>query len=219
MSKYTGPVCRLCRREQTKLYLKGERCYTEKCPLEFSKTKKSRGVPGSTGKFRRRLTDYGVQLREKQKMKRYYLITETQFSNYIKKAAKIKEGTKSENLFKLLESRLDMIVFRLGFASSKMHARQMVTHGSFMINKKSVDIPSYIVKVGDVIEFRKEVLKKQTKLPEKVQDIDTSKVPEWLTLNKDAMTGHLQEPPRPEEIKEKYFPTLQENLIIEYYSR
>ncbi|MCD6578990.1 30S ribosomal protein S4 [bacterium] len=217
--KYTGPVCRLCRREQTKLFLKGERCYTEKCPMEFSKTKKSRGIPGTSGKFRRRLTDYGVQLREKQKMKRYYLITEKQFSNYVKKAATIKEGTKSENLFKLLESRFDMIVFRLGFARSKMHARQMVTHGSFMINKKKVDIPSYILKTGDIIEFRKEVLERQKNLEEMIQDIDPSKVPEWLTLNKDAKTGHLEEPPRPEEIKEKYFPTLKENLIIEYYSR
>ena len=219
MSKYTGPVCRLCRREQTKLYLKGERCFSEKCPLEFSKTKKSRGIPGTSGKFRRRLTDYGVQLREKQKMKRYYLITEKQFSNYVKKAAKFKEGTKAENLFKLLESRLDIIVFRLGFASSKMHARQMVTHGTFMVNKKKVDIPSYILKAGDIIEFRKEVLDKNTKLKEEVDEIDTAGIPEWLTLNKEAMTGHLEEPPRPNEIKDKYFPTLQENLIIEYYSR
>ena len=152
-------------------------------------------------------------------MKRYYLITEKQFSNYIKKAAKVREGTKAENLFKFLESRFDMIVFRLGFARSKMHASQMVTHGSFMINKQKVDIPSYILKPGDIVEFRKEVLSKQTKLEEMVQDIDTSKIPEWLNLNKDAMTGHLEEAPRPEEIKEKCFPTLKENLIIEYYSR
>jgi len=219
MSKYTGPVCRLCRREQTKLYLKGERCYTDKCPLEFSKTKKARGVPGASGRFRRRLTDYGVQLREKQKMKRYYLITERQFSNYVKKAAQMKEGTKSENLFKLLESRFDIVVFRLGIASSKKEARQMINHGMFMINKVKVDIPSYLLKPGDVIEFRKEVLEKKPEIKDKFAEIDDSKIPGWLSLNKDALTGMMEESPRPEEIKQNYFPELKENLIIEYYSR
>jgi small subunit ribosomal protein S4 len=218
MSNYTGPFCRLCRRERVKLYLKGEKCYTDKCPLEFSKSKKSRGVPGAKGRFRRRLTDYGVQLREKQKLRRYYLITEKQFSNYVKKSGKIR-GTKSENLFKLLESRLDIIIYRLGIGSSKKHARQLVTHGFFSVNSRKVNIPSYLVKQGDIIEFNKSILERHSNLKDIVKDIDDTKIPEWLKLNKDLCVAEVVEDIMGSKVKENYFVDLKENLIIEYYSR
>ncbi len=218
MSKYTGPKCRLCRREQEKLYLKGDRCRTDRCPLEASRGKRAKGVPGAGRKFRRRLTDFGVQLREKQKLRRYYLITEKQFSNYVKKAGSMK-GTKSSNLFKLLESRLDMVIFRLGIGRSKMEARQLVTHGFFTVNQRRADIASFLVKQGDVIEFKKNVLDKHPALKERLDEVDPGKAPAWLKFNKDLMIAEVVEAPKGEDIKSMYFTELKENLVIEYYSR
>lgn len=218
MSRYTGPVCRLCRREQQKLYLKGDRCNTDKCPLEASRGKRARGVPGAGRKFRRRLTDFGVQLREKQKLRRYYLITEKQFSNYVSKAGSM-EGTKSANLFRLLESRLDVIIHRLGLGRSKLEARQLVTHGFFAVNKQKVDIASYQVKQGDIIEFKKDMLDKHPGVKQRLEDLDPAKTPAWLKLNKDLMVAEVVETPKGEDIKALYFSDLKENLVIEYYSR
>ncbi len=148
MARYTGPSCRLCRREGEKLYLKGDRCYTDKCAL----TKRSY-APGQHGTSRKKLSNYGLQLREKQKAKRYYGLLESQFRKYFEMADR-KTGITGENLLSILESRLDNVVFRLGFASSRKEARQLVQHGHFTINGKKVDIPSYLVSVGEVITIK-----------------------------------------------------------------
>ncbi len=217
MSKHIGPACRLCRREQKKLELKSDKCFSGKCPLEGSKSKKPRGTPGMTSKFKRRLTDYGVQLREKQILKRYYLLTETQFSGYVKKAQNF-EGITAMHLFRLLESRFDVVVYRLGIGHSKKHARQLIGHGYFLVNKKKVNIPSYIIKPGDVIEFRKEITEKRN-VKDAVESIDEGNLPAWLKINKNALTFRMEEAPKGEDIKTRFFPELRESLIVEFYSR
>ncbi len=148
MARYTGPVCRLCRREGLKLYLKGDRCYTDKCAID-----RRNYAPGQHGKSRRKLSNYGIQLREKQKVRRYYGISEKQMRKYFEMADKMK-GITGENLLKILEMRLDNAVYRLGLASTRAEARQLVTHGHFTVNGKKVDIPSYLVSVGDVIAVK-----------------------------------------------------------------
>lgn len=187
MGRYLGPSCRLCRREGIKLYLKGEKCYTDKCPLA------KRGyAPGQHGQEKKKLTQYGMQLREKQKLKRYYGILERQFVRYYERAERMR-GITGENLLQLLERRLDNVVYRLGFAVSRAQARQLVSHGHIEVNGKKVDIPSYLVKPGDVISVKEssrsmELIKNNLEMGRNV--------PDWLELNKDAFEGRVVSLPR-----------------------
>ena len=207
MARYLDSKCRLCRREGTKLFLKGERCFSPKCPLE----KKGAVAPGQHGlKMRRRLSEYGVQLREKQKAKRTYGVLERQFRRYFKKAFK-KRGITGEALLQLLESRLDNVVYRLGFVPSRSVARQLVHHGHILVDGKKVDIPSYQVKPGQVINLNPKAMKIEVvkkSLAEKKKEI-----PSWL--QKKAAVGKIIRLPTREEIGAD----IAEQLIVEYYSR
>lgn len=206
MARYTGPSCRLCRREGQKLYLKGERCYTDKCAIS------RRGyAPGQHGQGRKKLSNYGLQLREKQKAKRFYGILETQFRAYFEKAEK-QSGITGENLLRILETRLDNVVFRMGFASSRKEARQLVRHGHFTINGNKVDIPSYLVSVGDVIKV-KDRSKNSAKF--KVFAEAATNVPKWVEVNFENLEGKVVGLPSREDID---IP-IAEHLIVELYSR
>ncbi len=207
MARYTGAVCRLCRREGMKLYLKGDRCYTDKCAI----TKRAY-VPGQHGGGRRKLSDYAIQLREKQKAKRFYGVLESQFRKYFEIADK-QAGITGDNLLRLLESRLDNVVYRLGFASSRAEARQLVTHGHFRVNGKKVDIPSYLVSVGDII-----AVKGKSKSSDKFRGLVENfkgNIPEWLTVDIEKLEGTVVSLPSREDID---LP-IAENLIVELYSR
>lgn len=209
MARYIGPVCRLCRREDMKLFLKGERCYTDKCGYE-----RRAYPPGQHGQARRRKrSDYGEQLREKQKVKRLYGIAERQFRGYYYKAARMK-GVTGDNLIQLLERRLDNVVYRLGFACDHAEARQLVRHGHFTVNGKRVDIPSYLVRSGDVVEV-KEKSRKVAKVIESLEAVDRRGVPQWLELAKDAFKGAVKQLPAREDVT---LP-IREHLIIELYSK
>lgn len=208
MARYRGSVCRICRREQTKLFLKGERCLSDKCSFE-----KRAYPPGQHGRRRPKITDYGMMLREKQKVKRMYGILEKQFKNYFKKAVRI-PGVTGYNLLLLLERRLDNIVYRLGFAVSRRQARQLVTHGHFMVDGKPVNIPSYQVSINEVIKVRE---KSRNLLPIKLA-IEASKhgaMPSWLVVDYDKMEGYIKEYPAREDIPVE----CQEQLIVELYSK
>ncbi len=207
MARYTGPSCRLCRREGEKLYLKGDRCYTDKCAL----TKRSY-APGQHGTSRKKLSNYGLQLREKQKAKRYYGLLESQFRKYFEMADR-KTGITGENLLSILESRLDNVVFRLGFASSRKEARQLVQHGHFTINGKKVDIPSYLVSVGEVITI-KEKSKASNKFKELSEGLKGT-APQWLTVDVEKLEGKVVSLPSRDDID---LP-IAENLIVELYSK
>jgi small subunit ribosomal protein S4 len=206
MSKYIGPKCRLCRREKTKLFLKGERCFSASCPLE----KKGAVPPGQHGlKSLGRQSDYGKQLREKQKIKRIYGISEKQLKNYFKKAIKAKQAT-GEILRQMLESRLDNIVYRLGFGSSRNLARQLVSHKHVLVDGKKINIPSYQLKPGQIVSLDKKALE--------IADVKKSlaekqKLPEWL--KRKAAVGQMVRLPKKEEIEGD----IDEQLIIEFYSR
>lgn len=206
MARYTGAVCKLCRREGVKLYLKGDRCYSEKCAVTKRAT-----VPGQHGQRRRKLTNYGMQLREKQKAKRIYGVLEAQFRKYYAEADR-RKGITGENLLKILELRLDNVVFRLGLASSRIEARQLVRHGHFTVDGKKVDIPSYEVKVGDVV-----ALKEKSKASAKFKAIGevATNVPKWLTVDMDKMEGTVVAVPQREDID---IP-VNETLIVELYSK
>jgi small subunit ribosomal protein S4 len=206
MARYTGAVCKLCRREGVKLYLKGDRCYSEKCAVTKRAT-----VPGQHGQRRRKLTNYGMQLREKQKAKRIYGVLEAQFRKYYAEADR-RKGITGENLLKILELRLDNVVFRLGLASSRIEARQLVRHGHFTVNGNKVDIPSYEVKVGDVV-----ALKEKSKASAKFKAIGevATNVPKWLTVDMDKMEGTVVAVPQREDID---IP-VNETLIVELYSK
>lgn len=206
MARYIGANCRLCRREGQKLFLKGERCYSSKCALE-----KRNYAPGQHGQSRKKTTDYGIQLREKQKAKRFYGLLETQFRNLFDKAEK-KKGITGENLLIMLESRLDNVVFRMGFASSRKEARQLVNHGHFTLNGKKVDIPSLEVKAGDVIKV-KEKSQNSPKFKE-VKEMSIS-VPAWVTVDVEKLEGKVVAIPRREDIDTP----IAEHLIVELYSR
>lgn len=209
MARYTGPVCRLCRREGEKLFLKGEKCYTEKCPVD-----RRSYPPGQHGQGRRaRTTDYGVHLREKQKLRRIYGVLERQFERYYKEAARQK-GVTGENLLILLESRLDNVVYRLGFAPSRAAARQLVMHGHFTVNGRKVDIPSANVRPGDVIAV-KEGSRQIAMIKESLQAAASRGVASWLELDVEGMKGVMKALPRREEIDVR----VQEHLIVEHYSR
>jgi small subunit ribosomal protein S4 len=209
MARYTGPVCRLCRREDMKLFLKGDRCYTDKCGFE-----RRAYPPGQHGQNRRRKnSDYGEQLREKQKVKRIYGIAERQFRGYYYRANRMK-GVTGENLLQLLERRLDNIVYRLGFASNHAEARQLVRHGHFSINGTRVNIPSYLVRANDAITIR-ESSKKMPRLAENLNAVDRRGVPQWLELDKDNFRGRVKTMPSREDLKME----IREQLIVELYSK
>lgn len=208
MARYTKSVCRLCRRENLKLFLKGERCYTEKCAFE------RRGYPpGQHGQGRKKFSDYGAQLREKQKVKRLYGLLENQFRNTFEIADR-KKGITGEILLSLLERRLDNTVYRLGFASSRNEARQLVRHNHFLVNQTKVNIPSYLVKPGDVIELR-EKSKKIVRILDALEGVARRGVPSWLELDREQMKGSVRALPSREDIT---IP-IQENLIVELYSK
>lgn len=208
MARHTTSVCRLCRRENLKLFLKGERCYTEKCAVE------RRGYPpGQHGQGRKKFSEYGTQLREKQKVKRIYGVLENQFRNTFKEADRQK-GITGEVLLSLLERRLDSVVYRLGFANSRNEARQLVLHSHFMVNQTKVSIPSYLVKPGDVIAVR-EKSKKVVRILEALEGVARRGVPPWLELDKEQMKGSIKGMPARDDIT---LP-IQEKLIVELYSK
>jgi small subunit ribosomal protein S4 len=206
MARYIGPSCRLCRREGQKLFLKGERCYSVKCALE-----RRASVPGQHGQSRRKLSNYGLQLREKQKAKRFYGLQEAQFYRYYEKAVK-KAGITGENMLIMLESRLDNAVFRMGFASSRKEARQLVMHGHFTLNGKKVDIPSLQVKAGDVV-----AVKAKSADSPKFREIKemTISTPAWLTIDTAKLEGKVLQLPSRDMIDTP----VAEHLIVELYSK
>jgi small subunit ribosomal protein S4 len=209
MARYIGPVCRLCRREGMKLFLKGERCYTEKCAIE-----KRNLPPGQHGKARKaKLVGYGLQLREKQKVKRIYGVLENQFRRYFETAERTR-GITGETLLQLLERRLDNVIYRLGLATSRPQARQLVRHGHFMVNGKKVDIPSYSVKAGDVINV-KGVSAQAAVLAHAMEEVKGRGIPEWLTFDASNLSGRVMSLPTREQIN---LP-VQEQLIVELYSK
>ena len=206
MSRYTDANCRLCRREGQKLFLKGDRCYSGKCSLD-----RRSYAPGQHGQGRSKISDYGLQLREKQKAKRFYGLQETQFRNLFDKAER-KQGITGENLLILLETRLVNVVFRLGLASSRKEARQLVSHGHFTVNGRKVNIPSYTVKPGDVIKVKE----KSTNSPKfkEVKDM-TITVPSWVTVDVEKLEGKVLSIPTRAEIDTP----VAEHLIVELYSK
>ncbi|MCL6445585.1 MAG: 30S ribosomal protein S4 [Alicyclobacillus sp.] len=208
MARYTGPVCRLCRREGVKLYLKGDRCFSEKCAID-----KRPFAPGQHGQGRRRNSEYGLQLREKQKARRYYGVLEKQFESYYEEAAR-RHGVTGENLLQILESRLDNVVYRLGFAASRKEARQLVRHGHFEVNGHRVDIPSYLTKVGDVVSVR-EKSQQGGRMKELLEAAASRTIPAWLELDLNARSGKIVRLPAREEIDTP----VAEQLIVEHYSR
>ncbi len=209
MARYTGPVCKLCRREGEKLFLKGTRCLSAKCSFE-----KRSYAPGQHGVTQRtKLSEYGVQLREKQKVKRIYGLLEAQFRNYYFKAIRQK-GVSGENLLKILESRLDNVIYRLGFAPSRNSARQLILHRHFTVNGRVVNIPSYLLRAGDIIEVR-EKSRKLAYIHEAMRRVKDDTMLPWLRLDKAKMKGEFMDLPARQDIPIN----VQESLIIELYSK
>ena len=208
MARYTGSVCRLCRREGTKLFLKGDRCLSGKCALE-----KHPSVPGQHGSGRKNVKEYGVQFREKQKAKRYYGVLENQFKGYFEKAEKT-EGVAGENLLSLLERRFDNVIYRIGLANSRKEARQLVTHGHFRLNGKKVNIPSLIVRAGDVITLREES-RSSEKFKALIESLDSHIAPKWIELDKAQVVAKIAALPQRDDVD---FP-FEEHLIVELYSK
>jgi small subunit ribosomal protein S4 len=208
VARYTGPVCRLCRREDMKLFLKGERCYTDKCAFE-----RRAYPPGQHGQGRKKRSDYGEQLREKQKVRRMYGILEKQFRAYYKKAAQMK-GVTGENLLSLLERRLDNTIYRLGFANTRSEARQLVLHRHFTVNGKRVNVPSFLLRPGDVVEVN-ERSRKVAAIGEALTAVDRRGVPSWLELTKDSFQGVFKALP----VREELTLPIREQLIVELYSK
>lgn len=205
MARYKGPACRLCRREGMKLYLKSDRCYSGKCALE-----RRAYAPGQHGQGRKKFSEYGVQLRAKQSVRRIYGVLEKPFRNYFKEADRQK-GVTGTNLLVLLERRLDNVVYRMGFASTRTEARQLVRHGHFLLNGHKINIPSYLAKVGDVITVRE-----KSKASPKFKELnDNPSVPDWLTSNIKELTGKVESYPGRDTIS---IP-VDEQLIVELYSR
>jgi len=208
MARYTDSVCKLCRRERQKLFLKGQKCFTEKCPIE-----QRNYPPGQHGLSRRsKVSEYGVQLREKQKIKRSYGLLETQFRNYFEKATSQK-GRTGENLIKLLERRLDTVVFRLGFASSRKQARQLITHRHIIVNNIPVDIPAYLLKAGDVIQI-KEKSKKLDAIHNSLKRVKDNTYG-WLTVDKATLSGTFLQIPERADVPLN----ANEQLVVELYSK
>ena len=208
MARYTGPACKLCRREGKKLYLKGERCTSGKCALERRST-----APGQHGAAKKKMGEYGVQLREKQTTRRYYGVLEKQFKNYYEEAAR-KEGMTGENLLVLLERRLDNAVYRMGFAESHRDARQLVLHAHFTLNGKKVNIPSILVKPGDVISV-KESSRDSAKIKALAEALESKNAPKWLDVDKTNLVAKVVSFPAREDIDFDF----NEQLIVELYSK
>ena len=212
MARHTGPVCKLCRREGEKLFLKGSRCLTPKCAIE--RRSYPPGQHGRESQFRRgRPSDYLLQLREKQKMRRIYGVYERQFSNYFRKAEQ-KAGLTGTNVLILLESRMDNVLYRLGFADSRAQARQLILHGHIMLNNRKTNIPSALVSAGDSVSIRPES-KKNAYFKSLNKDIDERRVPSWLSLDSRQMSASVLHLPTREDIDV----SLNEQLVVEYYSR
>ncbi len=209
MARYTGAVCRLCRREGQKLFLKGERCYTGKCAFA-----RRSYAPGQHGQGRKKSSEYGLQLRAKQKARRYYGVLEGQFSDYFDMATKMKEGKKGENLLSILESRLDNVIYRLGWANSRAEARQLVVHEHFTLNGNKVSIPSLLVKTGDTIGIS-EKSAKSAKFKSILETNGSRPVPKWLEVNNEALTAKKLAMPAREDIDLD----VEETLIVELYSK
>ena len=208
MARYTESFCRLCRREGLKLFLKGDRCYSDKCAFE------RRGyAPGDHGQARKKYSDYGVQLREKQKLKRMYGLLERQFRGYFEKADRQK-GITGTNLLLFLERRLDNMVFRMGFTNSRTEARQLVRHNHFLVDGKTVNIPSYMVNVGSEISLR-EKSRKVERILDAMETVARRGVPQWLELDKDNFRGVVKTLPSREELTMP----IQEQLVVELYSK
>lgn len=208
MARYTGPACKLCRREGKKLFLKGDRCYTGKCALE-----RRSYAPGQHGQNRKKTSEYGMQLRAKQTARRYYGLSESQFHKYFVMAER-KAGVTGSNLLQLCESRLDNVVYTAGFASSRAQARQLVNHAHFTVNGNKVDIPSYLLKAGDVVAV-KETSKTSEDFKNIVEANSGRPVPQWLDVNKDAMQAKVVKLPEREDIATP----VEEHLIVEFYSK
>ena len=208
MARYTGPACKLCRREGKKLYLKGERCTSGKCALDRRST-----APGQHGAAKKKMGEYGMQLREKQTTRRYYGVLERQFKNYYEEAAR-KEGMTGENLLVLLERRLDNVVFRMGLAESHRDARQLVLHAHFTLNGKKVNIPSILVKPGDVISV-KESSRDSAKIKGLAEALESKNAPKWLDVDKTNLQAKVVSFPAREDIDYDF----NEQLIVELYSK
>ena len=208
MARYKDEQCRICRREGQKLFLKGARCYSDKCSIS-----RRNYAPGQHGQKRAKLSEYGTQLREKQKTKSYYGVGEKQFRRYFEMASN-KKGVTGENLLQILESRLDNVVYRLGFGTSRAQARQFVNHGQFEVNGKKVNIPSYLVKAGDVITVRE--IKKDSKIAKENAEVNSSKpIPEWLEKNNEKLEVKVVRLAEREDVD---LP-VEEHLIVELYSK
>jgi small subunit ribosomal protein S4 len=208
MSRYRGPVSRLCRREGMKLFLKGAKCYTKKCPFE-----RRPNPPGQHGVRRRKVSDFGLQLREKQKMRRIYSVHERQFKRYYEDATR-RSGVTGEYLLRLLETRLDNVVFRMGFATSRAQARQLVSHGHFTINGRGTTVPSHQVSEGDRVEVR-ETSRKSNYFKNAREAMRGAQRPDWLSVDPDKLSGSVTAMPRRDQMPAE----LNEQLVIEYYSR
>jgi len=208
MARYTDPVCRICRREGLKLFLKGSRCFSKKCAFERRST-----PPGMNTQRRRKVSEFGMQMREKQKVRRSYSVLEKQFRNYFAKAEQ-RKGMTGENLLRMLEMRLDNVVFRMGLATSRAQARQLVSHGHFAVNGKPTNIPSFATKIGDRIEVResrrgREIFKTVT------ETIKSALIPEWVSVDGAKLAGSILAEP----VREQMPPEFNEQLVVEYYSR
>ncbi|MBE6659968.1 MAG: 30S ribosomal protein S4 [Ruminococcaceae bacterium] len=208
MARYTGPACKLCRREGTKLFLKGDRCLSGKCAIDRRNT-----APGQHGAATKKLREYGMQLREKEKTKRYYGVLERQFVNYFEEADRTK-GMTGENLICLLERRLDNVVYRMGMAASRKEARQLVLHGHFTLNGKKVNIPSLIVKAGDVISV-KEASRASVKIKALAEELATKSAPKWLDVDKNGLSVKVVTLPARDDVDFEF----NEQLIVELYSK
>ena len=208
MARYTGPVCRLCRREGTKLFLKGDRCYSDKCAFNRRPV-----PPGQHGQGRRKVSEYGLQLREKQKMRRAYGLLEKQFRLYFNKASRMKGLTTGEALLQLLELRLDNVVYRLGLGVSRAQSRQLVLHSHILVNGKKVNIPSYQVQAGDVITVKEG--SQNVDIFKAVKENGVSNLPKWVEMDAAKLTGKVLQKPEREDVDL----TLEEHLVVEYYSK
>lgn len=214
MARYTGPVCRLCRREGMKLYLKGARCDGPKCPIT-QRTPAKNFPPGQHGQRRtRRPSEFGLQLREKQKVRRFYGVMETQFRKHFAEAER-RGGVTGDNLVQILETRLDNVVYRMGFADSRKQARQLVRHGHFVVNDRKTNIPSFIVKPNDQVGVRSES-RKRTYFTDFNEVLNTKRPPDWISLDTSALSGKILNLPSRDQIE---IPAFNEALIVEHYSR
>ena len=208
MARYTDPVCRICRREGLKLFLKGSRCYSRKCSFERRST-----PPGMNTQRRRKVSEFGLQLREKQKVRKTYSIMEKQFRNYFAKASK-RKGMTGEELLRLLEMRLDNVVYRMGLARSRAEARQLVSHGHFTVNGRPTNIPSYATKAGDKVEVR-ESRRGREYFKTASETVKAAQIPEWVSVDAAKLTGSILTEPARAQMPQEF----NEQLVVEYYSR